>query len=81
MGERRYTTATNVGVRPTVNGRERTVEAHILDFDGDIYGQTVRLAFDRRIRPEQRFAGLEELQAQIQVDVDHARSLLADLPA
>lgn len=72
----RYMTATNVGVRPTINGRERTVEAHILDFDGDLYGQTLRLAFVERIRGEQRFAGLPELQARIQTDVGLVRERL-----
>jgi len=75
---RRYMTATNVGVRPTVNGRERTVEAHVLDFDGDLYGQTLRLAFIERIRAEKRFSGLQELQAQIREDVALVRTRLAD---
>lgn len=77
---RRYMTATNVGVRPTVNGRERTVEAHLLDFDGDLYGHTLRLAFVDRIRPERRFAGLDELQTQIQADVARVRELLSSVP-
>jgi len=76
VGDRRFAAAANVGVRPTVNGRDRTVEAYLLDFDEDIYGQTVRLEFDRRIRPEQRFSGLEALRAQIQQDVDHVRESL-----
>ena len=71
VGDRRYAAAINVGVRPTVNGRDRTVEAYLLDYDGEeLYGQTLRLAFERRIRPEQRFSGLNALRAQIQKDVD-----------
>jgi riboflavin kinase/FMN adenylyltransferase len=77
VGGQRYMTATNVGVRPTINGRERTVEAHILDFEGDLYGQTLRLAFVERIRGEQRFAGLQELQARIQTDVGLVRERLS----
>jgi riboflavin kinase/FMN adenylyltransferase len=76
VGERRYAAATNVGVRPTVDGRDRTVEAYLLDFDEEIYGQTVRLKFEKRIRAEQRFSGLDTLRAQIQKDVDEVRDSL-----
>ena len=70
---RRYAAATNVGVRPTVNGSGVTIEAHLLDFDEDIYGEEVRLEFVRRIRPEMKFAGLDALQAQIAADVAAVR--------
>lgn len=69
VGQRRHAAATNVGVRPTVDGLKLTVEAHILDFDDDIYGERVRLEFVRRIRPEMKFSGLDELKAQIAADV------------
>lgn len=69
VGGQRYVAATNVGVRPTVNGRLRMVETHLLNFNGDLYGQTVRLEFARYIRPEKKFAGLEALKAQIHADV------------
>ncbi|HMT22542.1 MAG TPA: riboflavin kinase [Promineifilum sp.] len=71
-GERRLA-ATNVGVRPTVDGLKLTVEAHILDFDADIYGEDVRLEFVRRVRPEMKFAGLDALKAQIAADVAEVR--------
>jgi len=71
---RRYAAATNVGVRPTVNGGGVTIEAHLLDFDEDIYGEEVRLEFVRRIRPEMKFAGLEALKGQILADVEEVRS-------
>ena len=70
---RRYAAATNVGVRPTVNGSDVTIEAHLLDFDEDIYGEEVRLEFVRRTRPEMKFAGLEALKAQIMADVEEVR--------
>lgn len=77
LGDRRYAAAANVGVRPTVNGRDRTVEAYILDYDGgEFYGETLRLAFERRIRDELRFSGLDALRAQIQQDVDQVRDSL-----
>ena len=76
VGDRRYAAATNVGVRPTVNGRGVTVEAHLLDFDGDLYGQKLRVEFMHHIRPEKKFNGLPELVAQIQDDVRVIRGLL-----
>jgi riboflavin kinase / FMN adenylyltransferase len=75
VGEKRYLAATNVGVRPTVNGHSVTVEAHLLDFSDDLYGQTLRLEFLSHIRAEKKFAGLAELQAQIQTDVNAIQRL------
>lgn len=69
----RWPAATNVGVRPTVDGLKLTVEAHILEFDADIYGEDVRLEFVRRIRPEMKFDGLEALKTQIGADVEEVR--------
>lgn len=71
----RYTAATNIGVRPTVDGQHHRVEAHLLDFDGDLYGQELRLEFLQRVRPEQKFAGLAELKAQIAADVAVVRQI------
>jgi riboflavin kinase/FMN adenylyltransferase len=76
IGEARHLAATNVGVRPTVDGMKLTVEAHILDFDADIYGEDVRLEFVRRVRPEMKFAGLDALKAQIAADVEEVREEL-----
>ena len=76
LDNKRYPAATNVGVRPTVSGRAVTVEAHLLDFDRDIYGRTLRLEFIDRIRPEMKFPGLDALKAQIAADVDQVRELL-----
>ncbi len=67
---------TNVGLRPTFDGLHRTVEAHLLDWSGDLYGQSLRLNFLHRLRGEQKFNGIAELIAQISRDADHARSLL-----
>lgn len=77
LNGQRYLAATNVGVRPTVNGRDRTVETHLLDFNADIYDQTLRLEFIKRIRPEKKFASLDALKAQIHADVTQIRQLLA----
>src|SRR5579859_604685 len=69
----------NIGFRPTFEGGEArpTVEAHLLDFSGDLYGQTVSLDFIARLRPEIKFSGVEALLAQIQQDIVQARRLLA----
>ena len=69
----------NIGFRPTFEGAEArpTVEAHLLDFSGDLYGKTVSLDFIARLRPEIKFPGIDSLLAQIQRDILQARSILA----
>jgi riboflavin kinase/FMN adenylyltransferase len=67
---------TNVGVRPTFDTKRRTVEAHILDWNGDIYDATISVQFVRRLRGEQRFSGIEALLAQIHADIAAAREIL-----
>lgn len=68
IGARQYLAVTNVGSRPTVQGSGITVEPFVLDFDGDLYGKNVTLAFYKYLRPEQKFASLEELRTQIDAD-------------
>ncbi len=68
---------TNIGRRPTFGGGERTVEVHIMDFEGDIYGWEVRIELLSRLRGERRFAGAQELAAQIRDDVEAARRHLS----
>lgn len=75
----RYSAVTNVGVRPTFNGAGITVEAHLLDFQQDIYGQTLEVSFETLLRPEQRFNGIQELIAQIGLDVQAGRLALSRL--
>jgi len=60
-----YMAVTNVGTRPTVGGNHITVEPWILDFEGDLYGQTLTLRFYKFLRPERKFGSLEELKAEI----------------
>lgn len=81
LAERRFSAAVNLGVRPTVDGQHLAVEAHLLDFSGDLYGQTLRLEFMARIRPEIKFSGLDALKAQIATDVAAIRALLPPTPA
>ena len=64
----------NIGVRPTIGGDlAQTVEAHLLDFDGDLYDQPLTVEFVARLRDEQKFNGLDELKAQLALDAADAR--------
>ncbi len=70
--------AVNVGIRPTFEtGRGLLVEAYLIDWEGDLYGKVLRVAFIARLRGERRFAGAEELIAQMHRDVEEARELCA----
>ena len=64
----KYKGMCNIGVRPTVDGKVRTIETHILDFDQDIYGLPLRLRFLRRIRDERKFPSLDALKEQLVQD-------------
>jgi riboflavin kinase/FMN adenylyltransferase len=66
----------NVGVRPTIAPNHLTVEAHLLDFDGDLYGQSLALDFVARLRDEETFPSLNALVEQIQRDIARAREML-----
>jgi riboflavin kinase / FMN adenylyltransferase len=70
--------AVNVGVRPMFEtGRGLLIEAYLIDFEGDLYGRTLRLAFVERLRGERRFPGVEDLIAQMHRDVEQAREACA----
>jgi riboflavin kinase / FMN adenylyltransferase len=79
VGGERHRAAVNIGTRPTVYGSSGVplLEAHLLDFDGDLYGQNLRVAFVKRLRGEKRFPGREELIAAMNRDVAEAREVLA----
>jgi riboflavin kinase/FMN adenylyltransferase len=68
----------NLGVRPTV-GAGPSVEAHLFDFDGDLYGKTLRIGFVGRVRDEQKFGSLPELVAQIGRDCEASKRMLSTL--
>ncbi len=76
IGEESFQAATNIGTRPTFSGDAVTIEAHLLDFDRDIYGERIELSFEQRLRPEQKFSGLDALMKQIQADIAAARRSL-----
>jgi riboflavin kinase/FMN adenylyltransferase len=70
--------AVNVGIRPTFEtGRGLLVEAYLIDFEGDLYGRTLRIAFVARLRGERRFPEVEDLIAQMHRDVEEARKVCA----
>ena len=65
-------------MRPTFEtGRGLLIEAYLIDFDGDLYGQNLRVAFVKRLRGEKRFPGVEELVAAMKQDVADAREVCA----
>jgi len=70
---RDYTGIANIGIRPTVEGKEPLLEVHLFDFTGDIYGELLTVTFCHKLREERKFAGLDALQAQIHSDLEDAR--------
>lgn len=77
LNGQRYGAVTNIGVRPTFDGVAQRIETYILDFNDDIYGETLRVRFLQRLRGEQKFDGIAALVAQITTDVNAARAYLA----
>jgi riboflavin kinase / FMN adenylyltransferase len=74
--------AVNVGVRPTFDsGRGVLIETYLIDREDDLYGRTLRVAFVERLRGERRFAGVEELIAQMRIDVEEASRVCASFTA
>jgi riboflavin kinase/FMN adenylyltransferase len=69
----------NIGYSPTFDDHMFTVEVHLFDFQEDIYGETIRVNFVKRIRDEKKFSGISELSRQIRGDCESARSILAGL--
>jgi len=78
LGGRTVDGVANIGLRPTVGGLVPRLEAHLFDTEVDLYGRHLRVALVDFIRPELKFAGLDELKAQIAADANRAREILAD---
>ncbi len=74
-----FEAVTNIGSRPTFDGTGTRIEAHLLDFDRMIYGETLTVAFLERLRGEQKFSGIDALVAQIHADIESARTLFASM--
>jgi riboflavin kinase/FMN adenylyltransferase len=78
VDEREFHACTNIGVRPTFDGEpKRLVETHLLDFEGDLYGEVVTIELLHHLRAEQKFNGIEQLSAQIQRDLVATREWFA----
>jgi riboflavin kinase/FMN adenylyltransferase len=75
-----YPAACNIGANPTFGENARKVEAHLLDFAGDLYDRRVELDFIRRLRATRRFSGLDELIGQVQADIEETRRACLDDP-
>lgn len=81
VGARRCMAVTNVGVRPTVaDGDQVSIEPWLLDFDGDLYGQELRVEFFTRLRGERKFDSLEELRAAVQENAEQTRAYFSAGP-
>ena len=70
-----FRAVTNIGTNPTVNGRMRTIETHLIGFSGDLYGETITVSLLKRLRGEAKFADLEALRQRIAADIEAVRTL------
>ena len=75
QGKKKYG-VTNIGMRPTVNGKTAVCETHILDFSGDLYGKTVTVELLKFLRSEKRFSSLDELSSQVLSDIADAKKYI-----
>jgi riboflavin kinase/FMN adenylyltransferase len=72
-----YSAAVSIGTNPTFDGQEQRVEAYVLDFDGDLYGERVSIDFVAHLREMRKYQGPEKLIEQIRSDVEHTRTVLS----
>ena len=80
LGAAPIDSVSSFGTRPTVNGVEPLLEAHLFDFDGDLYGRRITVEFVAHLRDELAFADLPTMVEQIHRDARQARDLLSSLP-
>ncbi|MGH8028099.1 MAG: bifunctional riboflavin kinase/FAD synthetase [Pseudoxanthomonas sp.] len=78
VGERPHASVSSFGTRPTVDGIEPLLEAHLFDFDGDLYGRHIEVEFVAKLRDELKFPDLPSLTEQMQRDAETARRLLSE---
>jgi riboflavin kinase/FMN adenylyltransferase len=79
MNDQKWPSVSSLGINPTFGDGTRTVETFILDFDADLYGQSVKLSFVKRIREERKFAVVADLIAQMHEDVKTAKALFQEV--
>ena len=75
INQKFYKGMMNIGNRPTVDGKKRTIEVNIFNFDQDIYGEEIEITLKSFLRNEIKFEGLEMLKAQLKIDEDQAKLL------
>ena len=78
LSGKRFQGMLNIGFRPTVEGNEKTIEVHIINFNQDIYGEEIQIQLVKRLRDEAKFANLNELKAQISRDKIEALNCLRE---
>lgn len=78
IDERQYQGIANIGVRPTVDGKEPLLEVHVFDYTGDLYGKLLTIKFQHKLRDEQTFASIDALKIQIDADLLTAKSWFAN---
>jgi riboflavin kinase/FMN adenylyltransferase len=76
VGANRCKAILNIGDRPTVDGKKKTIEAHLIDFDGDVYGQELSIHFQEFLREEEKFENLDALKNQLVIDRERAIFIL-----
>ncbi|HUW46013.1 MAG TPA: bifunctional riboflavin kinase/FAD synthetase [Dehalococcoidia bacterium] len=74
---KQFPSATNIGIRPTFGEGAKTVETHLLNYKGDLYGKEIRVEFVQKLRDERHFPSSEELKVQIEKDVREVEAILA----
>ena len=77
LGDRKYPCAINIGSNPTFDDVETAVEVFLIDFGGEIYGESLEVEFHHRLRDEVKFSSSEALAAQMRRDVEEARDLMS----
>ncbi len=77
IGETEYHGIANIGVRPTVDGKEPLLEVHVFDFSGNLYGRLLTITFKKKLRDERAFESIDALKAQIDLDLEEARDWFA----
>lgn len=70
-----YRAMSNVGIRPSVDGKRRLLETYIFDFEGDLYGRTLTVELQQKIRDERKFSSVDELRERLHIDAEHIRNL------
>lgn len=75
LDDKSYRAMSNVGIRPSVDGKRRLLETYIFDFEGDLYGRRLSVELEQKIRDERKFSSVDELKERLQADAAQIRNL------